>query len=165
MQPTTTLTPTPTMATAPKALQVPMTDLANAARVATQEIRGLGSALSLPALTTVMAPGASHGGTHIMTRDELLFDIDCRIQSGRYNITNVCELVSGYAAQDTIRHYVHDTIANFACNMIMQDRKDHALIINGHLTGHINDSLNRLDAQVTIIDSRTQALTRSLSTM
>ena len=47
----------------------------------------------------------------------------------------------------------------------MQDRKDHALIINGHLTGHINDSLNRLDAQVTIIDSRTQALTRSLSTM
>ena len=51
-QPTTTLTSTPTMATAPKALQVPMTDLANAARVATQAIRGLGSALSLPALTT-----------------------------------------------------------------------------------------------------------------
>ena len=61
--------------------------------------------------------------------------------------------MSGYAAQDAIRHYVHDTIANFACNMIMQDRKDNALIINGHLTGHINDSLNRLDAQVTIIDS------------
>ena len=52
MQPTTTLTSTPTMATAPKALQAPMSDLANAARVATQEIRGLGSALSLPALTT-----------------------------------------------------------------------------------------------------------------
>ena len=148
------------MATAPKALQGTVTDIATAARVASQEVQGLGTALSLPALTTVMAPGEPHGGTHIMTRAELLFDIDHRIQTGRYNITNVCELVTGYAVQDTICHYVHDTIANFACDMIMQDRADRSHIISNHLDGSIKESLKRLDAQVKLIEDRTQSLTR-----